>query len=320
MSRRTPIEPQRVDAPLTKSATFLVLSVLAENPEAIKTIRSALASVDDLSKNVSIRDLSASFACTVGIGSSIWPHLLPSVPRPAELHAFPRIEGKVHTAPSTPGDLLFHIRSDRRDLCFEFERQILDLLGDAVRVEDDTDGFRYFDTRDLLGFVDGTANPTGAAVTESTLVTESDDTNSVGGSYVVVQKYVHDLKSWRSLSAEKQEGIIGRTKLDNVELDDQGDEQQKPHKQLATVEDPHSGGELAILRDNMPFGSPGKGEFGTYFIGYSRKLWVIERMLERMFVGSPPGMYDRILDFSKPLTGGTFFVPSATVLAGLEDD
>ena len=319
MSRRTPIEPQRVDAPLTQSATFLVLSV-TDAPDAIKTVRSALSSVDGLSKNVSIRDLGSEFACTVGIGSDIWDRLFEDVPRPAELHPFPKIEGKVHTAVSTPGDLLFHIRAQRRDLCFEFERQLMDLLGDSVRVKDDTVGFRYFDVRDLLGFVDGTANPVGPAVNDSVLITESDDANSAGGSYVVVQKYVHDLKAWRSLSTEKQESIMGRTKLDNIELDDAEDDKQKPHKQLATIQDPHSGDELSILRDNMPFGNPGHGEFGTYFIGYSRKLWVIEQMLERMFVGSPPGLHDKLLDFSRPLTGTTFFVPSVTVLAGLGDD
>ncbi|ETI23089.1 hypothetical protein G647_04885 [Cladophialophora carrionii CBS 160.54] len=319
MSRRTPIESQRVDAPLTQSATFLVLSV-TEQPGAIKTARSALASVDDLSKNVSIRDLDASFACTVGVGSDIWDRLLPDVARPAELHPFPKIEGRVHTAVSTPGDLLFHIRAQRRDLCFEFERQLMDLLGDSVTVVDSTVGFRYFDVRDLLGFVDGTANPVGPAVNESVLITEADDSNSAGGSYVVIQKYVHDLAAWKTLSTEQQEAVIGRRKFDNVELADQDDDKQKPHKQLATIEDPHSGAELSILRDNMPFGNAGQGEFGTYFIGYSRKLWVIEQMLERMFVGSPPGLHDRILDYSRALTGTTFFVPSATVLAGLGDD
>ncbi|KIX91969.1 uncharacterized protein Z520_12296 [Fonsecaea multimorphosa CBS 102226] len=317
MSRRTPIESQRVDAPLTQSATFLVLSV-TDKPDAVQTVRSTLASVDDLSKNVAIRDLDAAFACTVGIGSNIWDRLLQGVPRPAELHPFPTISGKVHTAVSTPGDLLFHIRAQRRDLCFEFERQLMDKLGDSVKVEDDTVGFRYFDVRDLLGFVDGTANPVGASVDESVLVTEVDDAGSAGGSYVVVQKYVHDLKRWRGLSTEQQEAIIGRTKLDNIELDDVAEDKQKAHKQLANITG-DDGSEMQILRDNMPFGEPGKGEFGTYFIGYSRKLWVIEQMLDRMFVGSPPGLHDRILDYSTPLTGTTFFVPSATLLGSLGD-
>lgn len=315
-TRRGPIEPQRVDAPLTQSATFLVLSV-TNTPSAIRTVRSTLASIDDLTKNVAIRDLNSLFACTVGIGSDAWDRVT-SLPRPAELHPFVAVKGAVHSAIATPGDLLFHIRSDRRDLCFEFERQLLDLLGDAVAVIDETTGFRYFDVRDLLGFVDGTANPTGPAVGASTLVAD-EDASGEGGSYVVVQKYVHDLKGWGALPAETQEGIIGRTKLDNIELDDAESGHQCSHKTLTTIED-EDGEEQEILRDNMPFGSPGAGEFGTYFIGYSRRLWVIERMMERMFVGDPPGLHDRILNFSKPVTGTTFFAPSATLLASLDPD
>jgi putative iron-dependent peroxidase len=293
------------------------LSVTGDSPEVIRTIRSTLAGVDDLAKNVSIRDLGAQFACTVGIGSNAWDKIT-GLPRPAELHPFPEVKGAVHTAVSTAGDLLFHIRAERRDLCFEFERQLLDLLGDTVKVVDETTGFRYFDVRDLLGFVDGTANPVGPAVPASILIAE-EDSAAVGGSYIVVQKYVHDLKAWNTLKAEQQEAIIGRTKWDNVELGDAAPGQQKSHKSLNTIED-ENGVEHDILRDNMPFGSPGSGEFGTYFIGYSRRLWVIERMLQRMFIGDPPGLHDRILNYSKPLTGTTFFAPSASQLASLDSD
>ncbi|CRL23414.1 Short-chain dehydrogenase/reductase SDR [Penicillium camemberti] len=314
-THRVPIAPQRVDAPLTQSATFLVLSV-TNKPDAIETVRSTLAGVDSLAKNVSIRDLSAQFACTVGIGSDIWDRLT-GLPRPSELRPFREIKGEKHTAVSTTGDLLFHIRSERRDICFEFERQLMDQLGDSVSVVDETVGFRYFDVRDLLGFVDGTANPVGLAVPASVLVAE-EDASASGGSYIVVQKYTHDLPGWKDLSTEQQERIIGRTKIDNVELDD-AKSGQRSHKTLNTIED-EDGNEHDILRDNMPFGSPGAGEFGTYFIGYTRRLWVIERMLERMFIGDPPGLHDRILDFSKPLTGTTFFAPSASLLASLGSD
>lgn len=314
---RVPIEPQRVDAPLTQSATFLVVTV-ADTPAATKTVRSVISSVDDLAKNVSIRDLGAQFACTVGIGANVWERVT-ALPRPAELHPFKEFKGAKHTAVSTPGDLLFHIRSERRDLCFEFEKQLLDVLGDSVKVIDATVGFRYFDVRDLLGFVDGTANPVGSAVDASVLITAEDDGHAVGGSYVVVQKYVHNMATWKKLPAETQEAIIGRTKFDNVELDDAPEGKQAAHKTLATIED-EQGVEHDILRDNMPFGNPGSGEFGTYFIGYTRKLWVIEKMLERMFIGNPPGLHDRLLDYSTPLTGSTFFVPSASLLSGLGDD
>ncbi|KAJ5280430.1 hypothetical protein N7478_005802 [Penicillium angulare] len=314
-SQRVPIEPQRVDAPLTQCATFLVVTATNKS-NSIQTIKSTLAGLDSLAKNVSIRDLNAQFACTVGIGSDIWGSLT-GLPRPAELHPFREVKGSKHTAVSTPGDLLFHIRSERRDICFEFERQLMDQLGDSISVVDETVGFRYFDVRDLLGFVDGTANPVGPAVPSSVLVAE-EDTSAQGGSYIVVQKYTHALESWKKLPAEQQEKIIGRTKLDNVELDD-AESGQRSHKTLTTIED-EQGNEHDILRDNMPFGSPGSGEFGTYFIGYTRRLWVIEKMLERMFVGDPPGLHDRLLDFSTPLTGTTFFAPSASLLASLDSD
>ncbi|KAL0937499.1 dyp-type peroxidase family [Colletotrichum truncatum] len=313
------MNPQAVEAPLTQSATFLVLSA-TDDPHAIENIRSALSNIGNITKNISIRHPSAHLSCTVGIGSSIWDQVT-RLPRPTELRPFKEVRGSKHVAVSTPGDLLFHIRSERRDLSFEFERQLMDRVGDAVKTEDETVGFRYFDARDVLGFVDGTANPVGVAVSDSVLVTEKDDrvATAEGGSYIVVQKYLHNLKSWQHLTTEKQEAIIGRTKLDNIELDDAEPKQQQSHKSLATIED-EDGNEHDILRDNMPFGSPATGEFGTYFIGYSKKLWVIEKMMERMFIGSPPGLHDRILDFSKPVTGTTFFAPSAKLLAGLTDD
>lgn len=319
-------QTQAIDAGLTRAATFLVFTI-QPHETALPTIRRAIASIPSLTKNVSIRAPQANLSCVVGIGSSIWDPLTKNLPRPSELHAFREVRGASKTAPSTPGDLLFHIRAERRDLCFELEKQVMNKLRGAVRLEDQTEGFRYFDARDLLGFVDGTANPVGAsAVREATTLSASDGDEegihaktTVGGSYVVVQKYLHDLESWKKLSTEQQEAIIGRTKIDNVELDDADEGTQQAHKTLATVEDA-DGNEYGILRDNMPFGSPSTGQFGTYFIGYSQRLWVVEKMMERMFLGSPPGLHDRILDFSTPITGSTFFVPSIDTLESLGDD
>jgi porphyrinogen peroxidase len=314
--RRVPIEPQSVDAPLTGSAVFLTLSI-AGGSGPLDTVRDVLSGLDDLVKAVSFRALPASLACTVGIGSAVWDALT-GAPRPAQLHPFAVVRGAVHTAVSTPGDLLFHIRAERADLCFELERVILEALGDAVTVVDETVGFRYFDERDLLGFVDGSANPVGQALPAATVVGE-EDPDAEGGSYIVTQKYVHALSAWNEMSTEQQERIIGHRKLDNVELPDAAAPDQKSHKTLATIVD-ETGAQHEILRDNMPFGSPASGEFGTYFIGYARNLAVIERMLERMFVGNPPGLHDRLLDFSTPLTGTVFFAPSADALAALGDD
>ncbi|MCW5952647.1 MAG: Dyp-type peroxidase [Propionibacteriaceae bacterium] len=305
------VTTQPVDAPLTDAAIFLVLT-LADGDAATGSAREALAGLDDLVKTVGFRDPRSRFSCTVGIGARVWTRLT-GKNLPAELHPFREIAGAIHTAVATPGDLLFHIRSDRQDLCFEFERLLLDVLGASASVADEVFGFRYFDARDLLGFVDGTANPVGPDLPAATLVGD-EDAAVAGGSYVVVQKYLHSLAAWEALSTEQQEEIMGRRKLDNVELPD-ATSGQKSHKTLNTIED--DAGEHDILRDNMPFGRPGSSEFGTYFIGYTRHLWVLERMLERMYLGDPPGLHDRVLDFSTPHTGTTFFAPSATLLAEL---
>jgi porphyrinogen peroxidase len=312
---RVPIDAQSVDAPLSTAAVFLVVSV-GPSAEDLAGARDVLGSLDDLVKNVGFRDLNGRLSCVVGIGPALWDRLSPGR-RPVDLRPFAEIRGPVHTAPATPGDLLFHIRAERQDMTFELERQILDAAGDAVTVVDETVGFRYFDARDLLGFVDGTANPAGREVPDAALVGADADPDFAGGSYVVVQKYLHDMGGWRGLATEEQEAIMGRTKSDNIEIDDDA-APRKSHKSLATVAG-DDGGELAILRDNMPFGRPGHGEFGTYFIGYTGRLWVLERMLERMFVGVPPGAYDRLLDFSTAVTGTTFFVPTAGMLEALAE-
>lgn len=313
-SRRVPLDAQAIDAPLSQAAVFLVVTV-REGADAAAAVADVLSDLAGLIKTVGFRDIDAALSCIVGIGAEVWPRLT-DAPAPRELHPFLEIHGAVHSAPRTAGDLLFHIRAGRRDIAFEFERLLLEALGDAVAVVDETEGFRYFDARDLLGFVDGTANPVGADLPASTLVGDEDPAGS-GGSYVVVQKYIHPLEAWQRLSTEQQEAIIGRRKADNVELDD-ADSGQKAHKTLATIVD-DDGEEHDILRDNMPFGTPAT-QMGTYFIGYTRRLAVIERMLERMFVGDPPGLHDRLLDFSTPLTGGTFFAPSASFLESLGRD
>ena len=309
---RVPIDAQSVDAPLSLAAVFLVVTVGREQA-ALAKVAAVLGDLDGLVKTVGFRDLAGRLSCIAGIGRDLWDRLH-SDSRPRELKPFAPIKGAVHAAPSTQGDLLFHIRSERPDMCFEFERILLDNLGAAVTVVDEVSGFRYFDARDLLGFVDGTANPTGLDLPASALVGD-EDIDFAGGSYVVVQKYLHDLNAWGKTPTHLQEAIIGRTKIDNIEIDDD-DAPRKSHKSLATIEDA-DGNEYDILRDNMPFGRPGRQEFGTYFIGYSRYLWVIEKMLERMYIGDPPGAYDRLLDFSTPHTGTTFFAPTRPMLQAI---
>jgi putative iron-dependent peroxidase len=300
--------PQNVVAPLTRAAIFLVVSI-RQDANAFAQLRSFCADFSGVIRAVEFRDIEAALTCVAGFGSDAWDKLFGS-PRPAELHPFREIQSGGRHAVSTPGDILFHIRSKRMDLCFELATQIMDSIGDAVTIADEVHGFRYFDDRDVVGFVDGTENPRGEAAREAAIIGD-EDPKFVGGSYVIVQKYLHNMKAWNGLSVEAQEHIIGRRKLSDIELSD-AEKPASAHNALTVIEE--NGKEVKILRDNMPFGRPGHGEFGTYFIGYCRTPRITESMLQNMFVGRPPGNYDRLLDFSRAVTGSLFFVPTATFL------
>jgi porphyrinogen peroxidase len=302
--------PQPVLSPLTAAAIFLVVTVSEGGEPASRELLGDLAA---LQRSVGFRVPGGGLTCVVGVGSGAWDRLF-SGPRPAELHPFRELAGAKHRAVATPGDLLFHIRADQFDLCFEFATQIMYRLAGWVTVCDEVHGFRYFDERDLIGFVDGTENPTGPAAAEAAII-GPEDPDFAGGSYVIVQKYLHDLRAWNALPVEEQEKVIGRSKLADIEMPDE----VKPansHVALNTIIEP-DGTQRQILRANMPFGEAGRGEFGTYYIAYAATPSVTEQMLVNMFIGRPPGNYDRILDFSTAVTGGLFFVPSADFLDDL---
>jgi porphyrinogen peroxidase len=305
-------EPQAVVTPLSGAATFLVI-VIKPGEAAEDTVRDLIADLPALVRAVGFRDLDGFLSCVTGLSDHGWSRLAAGWARPAGLHPFREIRSGPRHAVATAGDLLFHIRAVRADLCFELAAQIMGRIRDVVTVADEVQGFRYFDERDLLGFVDGTENPTGGEASEATIIGADDpaDAAFAGGSYVIVQKYLHDLAAWSAIPTEQQERIVGRTKLDNIELGDD----VKPsyaHNALTTIT--VDGDEVDILRDNMPFGAPGSNEFGTYFIGYARSPATIELMLTNMFVGRPEGNYDRLLDVSRAVTGTLFFVPSQPVL------
>src|SRR6266516_7794391 len=255
-----PAEPQPVLRPLTVAAIFLVVTV---DPGGQAAVRDLLGDLAGLQRSVGFRIPDAGLTCVAGVGSDVWDRLFGG-PRPAELHPFRELAGAKHRAVATAGDLLFHIRADRFDLCFEFATQVMYRLAGWVTVCDEVHGFRYFDERDLVGFVDGTENPAGQAAAAAVLV-GAEDPDFAGGSYVIVQKYVHDMRAWNALTVEDQEKVIGRTKLADIELPDE----VKPadsHVALNTIIEP-DGTQRQIVRANMPFGEVGRGEFGTYYIG-----------------------------------------------------
>ncbi|GFG54288.1 peroxidase [Mycolicibacterium agri] len=301
--------PQPVLEPLTPSAIFLVATI-NEGPEAAATVHDALPDVSSLVRAIGFRDPAKRLSAVASIGSDAWDRLFAG-PRPAELHPFIELDGGRHRAPSTPGDLLFHIRAESMDVCFELAGKLAESMKGAITIVDEVHGFRFFDNRDLMGFVDGTENPDGPLARSATQIGD-EDPDFAGGCYVHVQKYLHDLDAWNSLSVEEQERVIGRTKLDDIELDD-ADKPPNSHLALNVIED-EDGNELKIVRHNMPFGDISRGEFGTYYIAYSRTASVTERMLENMFIGDPPGNTDRILDFSTAITGSMFFTPTVDFL------
>lgn len=306
-------EPQAVAAPVTRSAIFIV-ATLNPGVDHANTVRAWCADVAALVRSVGKRVPSGNLSCVCGFGSDAWDALF-GTPRPASLHPFREFGSGERVAVATPGDILLHIRAEQMDLCFELATQLIERLGEAVKVVDEVHGFRYFDQRAIIGFVDGTENPTGDEAVDFTVIGD-EDAAFAGGSYVLVQKYLHDMAGWNALSVEMQERIIGRTKLSDIELEGEA----KPawsHSALTTLKE--NGEEVKILRGNMPFGRPGSGEFGTYFIGYARSPAPIEQMLENMFVGRPAGNYDKLLDYSRAVTGGLFFVPSADQLEALAE-
>ena len=208
-------EAQPVLSPLTRSAIFMVLSVKAGGEDAVRDL---LPDVAGLQRSVGFRVPEGELTCVVGVGSAAWDRLFGG-PRPAGLHPFRELSGAKYNAVATPGDLFLHIRAKHYDLCFELANLIMARLAGSVTVYDEVHGFRYFDERDLLGFVDGTENPTGQAAAAAVIIGDADP-DFAGGSYLIAQKYLHDMKAWNGVPAEEQERVIGRTKLANVELPD----------------------------------------------------------------------------------------------------
>lgn len=304
---------QAVLSSLTEAAIFLVAEV---SPGREDGVREVLADVPGLKRSVGFRIPEGELSCVAGIGSAFWDRIFPEGPTPASLHPFIPVAGDKHAAVATPGDVLFHIRAHRLDLCFELAQRLAERLSGFARIVDEIHGFRSFDERDLLGFVDGTENPEGEEAASAVTVGTEDPTFA-DGSYVIVQKYLHDLTAWERVPVEQQELMIGRTKLSDLELPDDV-KPSNSHVALNTIVD-ENGEELDIVRFNMPFGRVSDAAFGTYFIGYAKDPAVIEQMLRNMFVGQPPGNYDLILDFSTAVTGSLFFVPSLEWLEGMAE-
>ena len=295
---------------------FFMIFGLAGGDDAVGAVKDLCGKIDFVARSLRNRFPGSDASCVVGFGAEAWTRLFPDQPRPAELAVFEEIKGEKHTAPSTPGDLFLHIRAARLDVCQEAASLITAMLQGVVFPIDEVQGFRYFDGRAIIGFVDGTENPEDDERAAFATIGEEDE-HFAGGSYAFVQKYLHDMTAWNALPVEEQEKAIGRRKFNDVELDDD-ERPESAHNVVTNISD-KDGNELKIVRANMPFATPTRGEFGTYFIGYAGTFTTTRKMLENMFVGEPVGNTDRLLDFSTAVTGTLFFVPSRETLEELAE-
>ena len=307
------MKPQDVLNTPGEYAMFMVLG-LVDNDGASEKVRGLCGVLTAYTRSMRTRYPDLDVSCVMGFGAAAWKRLFPEQPKPAELEPFQEIRGERHTAVATPGDVFFHIRAARMAACYELAAMINRALHGAVTPLDEVHGFRYFDGRAIIGFVDGTENPEDEERRLCATIGD-EDSDFAGGSYAFVQKYLHDMDAWNALSIEEQERAVGRKKFDDVELDDD-EKPENAHNAVTNISD-DAGNELKIVRANMPFANPSKGEFGTYFIGYAGTFSTTRRMLENMFVGEPAGNTDRLLDFSTAVTGTLFFVPSVELLEEL---
>jgi putative iron-dependent peroxidase len=292
------------------NALFLILRVL-DPPTNGRAVAKMTAGVPTLVEKVGAVDPRAKLVCIVGFGSTFWDAISPNK-RPAGLRPFTAINGGNLHAPSTGGDLLFHILSKRHDLNFELAMRIRAQLGNMVEVMDEVHGFQYLDSRDLTGFIDGTENPSGAKDRTNVALIGDEERAFAGGSYVFTQRYVHNLKKWATIPTAEQEKAIGRKKKNSKELSAKA---KPPTAHISRVVMEENGEELEIVRHSFPYGTV--SEAGLFFIAYSKTLDIPEKMLSRMMGASGDGLHDHLMDYTQAVSGATFFAPSLEVLRSL---
>jgi porphyrinogen peroxidase len=302
-------QPQNVLDNPGDNTIFLVWN-FKKDQEVEAVFHRICALVINLNNSGEIRFPDSGATCIMGIGHDAWRRLGLPVPLPKELENFMPIVGGKHTAVATRGDLHFHIKGRVGSICFDMAAAITQILDPVAVPVEEVHGFRYWDGRSILGFVDGTENPEGEKRAFFGLIGEEDPVYK-GGSYLFIQKYIHDLKAFKALSVEQQEKVFGRYKESDVEMPDEV-KPSNSHSALANV-----GDDLKVIRDNMPFGNMSTNEMGTYFIAYASTFSTVKKMLDKMFIGSPEGNYDRLLDFSTPKTGSLFFAPSLSFLKNI---
>ena len=297
----------------TNNNTIFMVWTFMDNIDVGPFFRQVCKLLINLNNSANVRFPVSRASCVMGIGHDAWLQLGLPVPVPKELENFVPVVGGKHAAVSTKGDLHFHIRADTTSICYDMAAAIADVLSPVAVSTEEIHGFRYWDSRSILGFVDGTENPHGQDRELFGLIGD-DDPVYKGGSYLFVQKYLHNLIAWKGLSTEQQENVIGRYKSNDIEMADEV-KPSNSHIALANI-----GDDFKIVRDNMPFGNMSTNEMGTYFIAYASTFSTVQKMLNNMFIGSPEGNYDRILDFSTAETGSLYFVPTFNMIDDFSSD
>ncbi|WP_028456133.1 Dyp-type peroxidase [Chitinilyticum litopenaei] len=303
--------PQSAILPAASSHAIFLLLRRRLGRRADSKLAAYLSGIPAASKALHEMQPDTHLMSAIGFSADFWPELF-GRERPAELRAFPHIPGAIHPAPVTIADLFLHLRAERADVLHDFASNFLDDVKDWLEPVEVTAAFRRREGRDLTGFVDGTENPELAERAGVALVGDADPAWA-GGSYVHIQRYVHRMEAWNKLPVLQQEAIIGRTKASDEELPDD-DRPRTAHISRVVIEE--HGAELELLRQSLPYGVPG-GDRGLYFVSYCRTPRHFEKMLARMVAPTDDGRVDHLLNFSRAVTGGAFFVPSIERLQAL---
>ncbi|GJM47496.1 Dyp-type peroxidase [Weissella soli] len=263
-------------------------------------------------RSMNIRAEDAGLKVAIGFSNAAWDYLFPTAPKPKELETFTTIAGDEaeYTMPATAGDIFLHIRAANEAVVYEVVTQFMRFLKDVTTVLDETKGFRYFEGRAIIGFIDGTEAPAIADAAEYAII-GAEDPEYINGSYAFAQKWLHDMNFWQAMKTEEQEKAVGREKFTDLELAD-NDKYKNAHNVASKLE--VDGEEQKIVRMNVPFSDAATDKTGTYFIGYARHWTVTKGMLQQMVAER-----DFLLTFSTVETGQLFFIPSRDTLAVIAD-
>jgi len=289
-----------------EGGAFGLFITLLINDDGQEAVRRTAAALPALTETLAAELKEPSLVSAIAFGAEVWPRLF-DIPAPQELLPFTALESAGRKAPATPADIFLHIHANRADAPFQLGRKVMTLLGDAVTLVEDISGFRNHEGRDLTGFIDGTENPHGEERAEVALTED-------GGSFVSLQRWEHDLAKWESLDLSHQEAAVGRTKADDREMDD---DEKPPTAHIARMVIEEDGEELTILRHSLPYGDMRR--CGLYFVAYGKSPAPFRKMLESMVIGEG-GHGDKLMDYTKPVTGAAFFAPSVQALATLVKD